>query len=239
MEESKQERDSFIFYRSFYEAISELPPKNQLEIYKAIAEYSLNFEMPTLTGISKTIFILIKPQIEANQKRFLNGIKPKRKQTGSKTEAKPKQEESESEANNNVNVNPNVNENFNEENEKQETFMLSETSKKILDIFVKEYDLDTPIRMRAKMSAEQFIVSVQSNKNANELQKEIFAYFRYKNLAKEIKHGLTTLIGHDYKEYSDSGIFAQAWTKKLTEIIKEGKTSEALDIKPLTQTKIT
>ena len=91
---NKQEtplRDSYIFYRSFYEAIKELPEKNQLEIYNAIAEYSLNFVMPELTGISKTIFILIKPQIEANQKRYINGTKPKKKQTRSKPEARRKQ----------------------------------------------------------------------------------------------------------------------------------------------------
>lgn len=108
-------RDSFVFYRSFYEAIKELPQENQLEIYNAIAEYSLNFVMPELKGISKTIFILIKPQIEANQKRYINGTKPKRKQTGSKTEAKPKQNKSKTETNVNVNVNANENVNANDE----------------------------------------------------------------------------------------------------------------------------
>ncbi|MDR1089911.1 MAG: DUF6291 domain-containing protein, partial [Prevotella sp.] len=35
-------RDSFIFYRSFYEAIENLPRDIQGEIYTAIMEYSLN-----------------------------------------------------------------------------------------------------------------------------------------------------------------------------------------------------
>jgi hypothetical protein len=57
------------------------------------------------------VFTLIKPQLDANQKRYENGNKPKVKQVISKQEAKPKQDVSKVEAN--VNVNDNVNENVN------------------------------------------------------------------------------------------------------------------------------
>ena len=106
-------RDSSIFYRSFYEAIKSLPESNQLEVYNAIFEYSFNFNEIELTGLSKTIFTLIKPQLEANKKRFENGTKPKVKPEKSKTEAKQKQKISKSEANNNVNNNNNDNEKVN------------------------------------------------------------------------------------------------------------------------------
>ena len=108
-------RDSFIFYRSFFEAINELPESEQLQVYKAISEYSLNFNEIELTGIAKTIFILIKPQLEANNKRFINGTKPKTKLQKSKSKARQKQNRSKTEANNNVNdnVNSNINENNN------------------------------------------------------------------------------------------------------------------------------
>lgn len=109
-------RDSFIFYRSFFEAIKELPKENQLEIYTAIGQYSLDFKEPKLSGISKTIWILIKPQLDANNKRFENGSKPKRKQNGSEKKAKEKQRQSKKEANNNDNVNDNVNTNVNSNN---------------------------------------------------------------------------------------------------------------------------
>ena len=125
-------RDSFIFYRSFYEAIETLPEKEQLDIYRAIAHFSLDCEEIELSGISKTVFLLIKPQLEANIKRYQSGIKAKQirnkteandKQTISKTEANDKQTISKTEANDkqtiskteaNVNVNVNVNENVNE-----------------------------------------------------------------------------------------------------------------------------
>ena len=107
-------RDSMIFYRSFYEAINELSDKHQLEVYKAIFSLSLNFEELELKGLSKTIFTLIKPQLEANNKRFLNGKQPKVKNNDRKEEAKPKQSLSENEANNNGNVNDNGNNNLND-----------------------------------------------------------------------------------------------------------------------------
>ena len=104
------ERDSFIFYRSFYEAIKEIPEQEQLNVYKAITEYALNHKEIEITGISKAIFTLIKPQLDANFQKYLNG----KKQKGSKTEANDKQNNSKSETNVNENVNENENENENE-----------------------------------------------------------------------------------------------------------------------------
>ena len=49
--ESDVERDSFIFYRSFYESIKEIPEEEQLKVYKAITEYALNQNEVELTGI--------------------------------------------------------------------------------------------------------------------------------------------------------------------------------------------
>lgn len=100
-------RDSFIFYRSFYEAISELPKENQADTYNAIMQYALNQEEVELIGISKAIFSLVKPQLDANYKKYENG-----KQKKSKTEAKQKQIKSK--IGTNVNVNENVNENVND-----------------------------------------------------------------------------------------------------------------------------
>lgn len=110
-------RDSTIFYRSFYEALRELPPINQGEIYNAIFEYTFNDELIALSGLSKTIFTLIKPQLDANNKRFENGKKGGRKnQNVTKHEPKANQNVTKSKPNNNVNNNVNENENENENN---------------------------------------------------------------------------------------------------------------------------
>ena len=103
-------RDSMIFYRSFFEAIKELELDKQAIIYTAIFDYGLNKIEPQLSGVTKTVWTLIKPQLDANYKKFENGSKPKK----SKTEAKSKQNGSKSETNVNDNVNVNVNDNPND-----------------------------------------------------------------------------------------------------------------------------
>ncbi len=116
-------RDSTIFYRSFYEAVRELPLEEQGAIYNAIFEYSLNDTEPALIGICKTVFTLIKPQLDANNKRYQNGKRggkrePNPNQNVTKTEPKVNQTRTKTEpnVNDNVNVNVNVNENKNDNN---------------------------------------------------------------------------------------------------------------------------
>ena len=102
-------RDSVVFYRSFYDAIKNIPEADQLKVYTAIMEYAMNDIQPEIDGIALAIFLLVKPQIDANNKRYENGKKPKVKQAVSKSEASCKQNISKSEANVNVNEKENVN----------------------------------------------------------------------------------------------------------------------------------
>lgn len=68
-------RDSFIFYNSFLDALDELDADTRLKVYDAITHYAIKDEEPELTGIAKAIFSLIKPQIDANNKRYEDGKK--------------------------------------------------------------------------------------------------------------------------------------------------------------------
>jgi hypothetical protein len=86
-------KHGFVFYRSWLEAIEELPDALMFELLKAIVYYGLNQEEPAeITPLARSYWKLIKPIIEANNKRYENGKKAKRKQNGSKTEANDKQE---------------------------------------------------------------------------------------------------------------------------------------------------
>jgi len=110
-------RESFVFYRSFYDAIKDLPRDVQGEIYTAIMEYSLyGKETENLKPIARSVFTLMKPQIDVNNKRFENGKrggrpksedKPKGNQNETKDEPKNNQKITKDEPN--VNVNDNVN----------------------------------------------------------------------------------------------------------------------------------
>ena len=101
------ERNSCIFYKSFYDSIKELNSKDQVQIYNAIFSYQFDNELIELKGVCKSIFTLIIPQLEANNQRYNNGCKGGRP----KSKEKPKQNQNETKIKPNVNVNDNVNEN--------------------------------------------------------------------------------------------------------------------------------
>ena len=72
---SKQSRDYFPFFRSFFDAISDLDDTAQLELYRAIARYSLDGEEPELKGIASTIWKVIFPNLRNSRKQYENGLK--------------------------------------------------------------------------------------------------------------------------------------------------------------------
>lgn len=59
-------RESMIFYRSFYEAVQDLPKEQAYELLTAVFEYALNGNEPNLSGLNATLFKLIKPQLQAS-----------------------------------------------------------------------------------------------------------------------------------------------------------------------------
>lgn len=104
-------RESFIFYESFYSAISTLPEDEQLLLFKAVIERALFGTETALKGCAKGMYDLIIPQIVANERRYINGCKGGRPQT--KTKPKHNQNETKAKPNDNVNDNDNVNVNDN------------------------------------------------------------------------------------------------------------------------------
>lgn len=86
-------RDSFIFYRSFWEAVKELKPAEREKVLSSICGFIFDEEEPELKATPKAIWTLIKPQLIANIKKYQNGSKGGRPKK--ETEQKPKEEESE------------------------------------------------------------------------------------------------------------------------------------------------
>lgn len=70
--------DTYIFYRSFHEAMSELKTEEYGALMYAINEYALNYndkKIKELKGVTKALWTLIKPQIDANFRRREIGSK--------------------------------------------------------------------------------------------------------------------------------------------------------------------
>lgn len=133
---SKIERESFVFYRSFYDSIKKLKKTDRLQALDAIISYALDGEIIKTDGISEAIFLAIRPQIDANNKRYENGKKGGRKPKDSNSESlaradepdnnmyyadnkdtnekKPTDIKSEDKKEPNENVNVNVNDNVND-----------------------------------------------------------------------------------------------------------------------------
>lgn len=129
-----------VIYRSFYDAIIDLPEQNQLEVWNAIHSFGFDGIEPELKGLSKTMFTLIRPQIEANNRKAeigkangekggkfgkLGGRPPKEKPANNPQETPiegfeitPKKP-----ANVNDNVNVNVNDNKNNNGNSQLGFV--------------------------------------------------------------------------------------------------------------------
>lgn len=114
------ERETFIFYRSFRDAFNALDKDVRLRMYEAVINYGLDLIEPHFEGIEKVLWTLIRPQLEANNKRFENGCKggaPMGNQNARKqpkdnretTKKQPRNNQKQPNNNNNNNNNENVN----------------------------------------------------------------------------------------------------------------------------------
>ena len=105
-------KESFVFYKSFYEAIKNVPEEEQLKLYKAICEYSFEGKDILPEGIAKAMFILIKPNLDSANARYEASVENGKKggRPKKETQQKPKQnpDETQTEPNSNLNVNDNV-----------------------------------------------------------------------------------------------------------------------------------
>jgi len=89
------QRDSFVRYKSCSEALKLLPDENRLHAFDFITNYWIYGIEPdsTIDPVAYGYFLLVKPNIDANNKRFVNwhkGWRPKNTWDNSK-KAKPDQ----------------------------------------------------------------------------------------------------------------------------------------------------
>lgn len=159
--EGKKQRDTFIFYRSFKESMSDLSDADKLIMYEAITDYSLDMKEPELTGFPKALFSLIRPFLDANTQRWKNGCKggaPKGNKNNrfskSTTEVQPEvnQSTTEVQANKDKNVNKDKNKDINKEStivSKKDELSLSSPSEEFIK-FNQWLDKHCPFVLKVK-----------------------------------------------------------------------------------------
>ena len=83
------ERSQFTWYRSYYEALKTLPAKEFKSVVLAVCAYALDEEAPSLSGVSNSVFTLIRPTLDSGRNKAANRInkqKSNAEQTNIKTE---------------------------------------------------------------------------------------------------------------------------------------------------------
>ena len=147
-------RDSMVFYRSFMEAIDNLDPEQYKKVLQMVFHYAMDGIFPESEGMEYSLFLLMKPQIDANNRKYENGKKgaefgklggrPK-KESPQKPLINPTESPNENE---NVNANDNVKEKkhiygaykhvrlTDEEHKK----LLSEYGQNVLDEYIRSLD---------------------------------------------------------------------------------------------------
>ena len=106
------QRDSMVFYRSFHEATRELPPEIYKEAMVALMDYALDGRINEVSAYTNMFLQMAKPQVDANNQRYINGSKGGRKpepksEKGEvqKTKAEPKRNQTGTKSEPNVNDN--------------------------------------------------------------------------------------------------------------------------------------
>ena len=94
--------DGVVFLPSYYEAIKDLPDESRLQMYDAIVRYGLYGEIMDLSPMFKSMFTLIKPNIDASQNRHRaakeNGGKPPKE--GSNPRGRPRKNQNKNQTEN-------------------------------------------------------------------------------------------------------------------------------------------
>lgn len=95
------ERKQFTWYRSYYDALKEIPAEEFRAIVLAVCAYALDGEEPELSGVARAIFTLIRPTLEVGRSKAENRSRTEQtsisaEQTGNRpeqTKNKPEQTE--------------------------------------------------------------------------------------------------------------------------------------------------
>ena len=82
-------REQFTFYRSYYEALKNLPKRDQTAVLMAVIGYALDETEPALSGVPLSVFTLIRPTLDSGRNKAKNRLN-KGGRNAEQTDNKPK-----------------------------------------------------------------------------------------------------------------------------------------------------
>ena len=98
---------AFSFYKSYYEALKEIPEKDKKDIIFAMINYVFEDKKPKLKGINKVIWTLIEPNLDKSKNKSNgNAGAPIGNQTGTVVNLNLATGENSNITNNTLNANP-------------------------------------------------------------------------------------------------------------------------------------
>lgn len=94
-------RDQFTFYRSYYEALNDLPEKERAKVLLALLAYALDEEEPNeLSGVCSACFKLIRPTLDSGRIKAAN----RKNKTKTNEEQNRKEKEGEKEGERDIEI---------------------------------------------------------------------------------------------------------------------------------------
>lgn len=181
-------RDSFIFYRSFWESVMDLSvdenasieeryktTKEQLDVFLFLCDYAFNGNEPPRGGIASALFRQMKPQIDANNVRYENGKKGGRPKT--KTEPNNNRDITEGKPNNNQDVTKRKPKSNQGETEHEPNVNVNDNDNVNVNEKVNVKDIK-PMRTRAQgMTASQMVIDHGFSPS---MQAKVLDWIKYK-----------------------------------------------------------
>lgn len=227
------ERESMVFYKSFFDAIRDLPPEDFKMCACAILEYGLEGREPVKNGLEKTVYLMAKPQIDKNNQRYENGKRggrPANQSEPNKNQSETKANQSETEMKNsepnvNVNVNDNVNVNVITHSPRARTHAKETTAKMTCADFLAKYPNVYPDVNAAIYDFDWDLLDEKFQSSTKYLQGE-------PHDLSWVKSNYRRIIGDVYKDKQeptrDMGYNGMAFFDEITESLKarERKTND-------------
>lgn len=194
-------RNSFVFYRSFNEAMEELSESDQLVLYRAIVAYGLDGQEASFeSSYLRMAWKLIKPQLDANWKRYENGCKGgapvgSRNNPSGRRGNKPRTNQGLTKNKHNDNDNDNVNVDNKESKPKKDELSLSVSSQS--EKFVKfnewlQSNCPHLLKMQEQVTEEQ-LCTLLLNYESTDIFDTLQSMENYKDTAKKNRSVYRTL----------------------------------------------